>query len=131
MSVVHGTAEMIAQMKPVLDETLSHFCTGPEDLLARATGSIREAEGLSLILSDEVAAAHGLPRDQPMRRITLTVHSALDGVGLTAAVSGALAAAGIACNMVAGHHHDHVFVPAPDAERALQILRDLAEDGAP
>jgi hypothetical protein len=131
MSVVHGTAEMITQMDPVLEATLYHFCTGHKDLLTRATGSIREAEGLSLILPDEVAAAHGLPRDQPMRRITLRVHSALDGVGLTAAVAGALAAAGIACNMVAGHHHDHVFVPAPDADRALQILRDLTQSGAP
>ena len=34
-------------------------------------------------------------------RITLMVHSDLEGVGLTAAVSGALADAGIACNMVA------------------------------
>lgn len=131
MAVIRGTAQMIARMDPVLDATVYHFCTGPDALLTRATGSIREAEGLSLILSDEVAAAHGMARDHPMRRITLRVHSALDGVGLTAAVSGALAAGGIACNMVAGHHHDHVFVPAPEAERALRFLRDLSESGAP
>jgi uncharacterized protein len=46
-----------------------------------------------------------------MRQITLDVHSALDGVGLTAAVAVALAAEGIPCNMIAAHHHDHVFVP--------------------
>jgi len=117
---------MIAGMDPELDLETYHFCTGPDTLLPRAIASFREAEGLSLILTDDLARAHGLPVDLPMRRITLRVHSALDGVGLTAAVSGALAQAGIACNMVAGLHHDHAFVPAPDAARALAILRALA-----
>jgi hypothetical protein len=54
------------------------------------------------------------------------VHSALDGTGLTAAVSAALAAAGIPCNMVAAFHHDHVFVPAAMAARALAVLQQRA-----
>ena len=62
-----------------------------------------------------------------MRRITLRVHSALDGIGLTAAVSAALTEAGIACNVVAALHHDHVFVPAPDAARALSALEALSD----
>ena len=49
----------------------------------------------------------------------LQVHSALDGVGLTAAVAGALAAAGIACNVIAAFHHDHLFVPAARAGAVL------------
>jgi hypothetical protein len=61
-----------------------------------------------------------------MRRITLTVHSALDGIGLTAAVSAELTAAGIPCNVVAALHHDHVFVPAAQAEAALAALRARA-----
>ena len=65
-----------------------------------------------------------------MVMISLAVHSALDGVGLTAAVAGALAERGIACNMVAGHHHDHAFVPAADADRSIACLRTLAEAGA-
>jgi hypothetical protein len=60
----------------------------------------------------------------------LTVHSALDGVGLTAAVASALADAGIPCNMVAAFHHDHAFVPLDDAPRALAILQDLAASEA-
>ena len=60
-----------------------------------------------------------------MRCITLQVHSALDGVGLTAAVAGALAAQGIACNMVAAYHHDHAFVPEAQAEAALAVLLAL------
>jgi hypothetical protein len=62
-----------------------------------------------------------------MACLTLTVHSALDGVGLTAAVASALADEGIPCNMVAAFHHDHVFVPEERAEEALAILRALAQ----
>ena len=123
---VKDTHAMIAGMAPVLDPTIYHFCTGPEALLTEAIASFREDEGLSLILPDELARAHDLHSDLPMQRITLSVHSALDGVGLTAAVAGALSAAGIACNMVAGVQHDHAFVPAVDAARAVQLLRDLA-----
>jgi len=47
-------------------------------------------------------------------------------VGLTAAVAGALAEAGIACNVVAGFHHDHLFVPWERREDALAILSDLS-----
>lgn len=54
------------------------------------------------------------------------MHSALDGVGLTAAFSSELAGAGISCNVVAGYHHDHLFVPEADAERALAVLRGLS-----
>lgn len=125
---VKETRAMIAGMAPVLDPVIYHFCTGPAALLPEAIASFREEEGLSLILSDAVAATHGLQRDMPMQRITLTVHSALDGVGLTAAVATGLAQAGIACNMVAGLHHDHAFVPAVDAERAVEVLLALARD---
>jgi len=117
---------MIAGMAPVLDPATYHFCIGPDALLPEAIASFREDEGLSLILSDDIAARHGVPRDLPMHRITLTVYSALDGVGLTAAVATVLAQEGIACNMVAGAHHDHAFVPAADATRAVALLKTLA-----
>ncbi len=64
-----------------------------------------------------------------MRQITLDVNSSLEGVGLTAAVSAALADRGIACNVVAAYHHDHIFVPEKDAETALDVLFNLARDG--
>jgi len=71
------------------------------------------------------------PGEIPMRRITLRVNSALDGVGLTAAVSAALARKGIPANVVAAYHHDHVFVPAAQAEAALEVLRSLAAETQP
>ena len=129
-SPVKDRAAMIAGMAPELCETVFHFCTGVE---ADATGALavfEEVEGRSLILTDDLAAARGFERDQPMAQITLTVHSALDGVGLTAAVATALADAGIPCNMVAAFHHDHAFVPWDMRERALDVLQALAREGA-
>jgi hypothetical protein len=85
-----------------------------------------EDEGLTLILGQDEADAAGLAYDVVTEWITLMVHSALDGVGLTAAVSGALADAGISCNVVAATHHDHLFVPAVTGEEAARLLADLA-----
>ncbi len=126
-ATVRETAEMISGMRPRLDPEVYVFCaTDDTALVAQALGAFREAEGLSLILEREHAAALGFDVSLPMRRIVLQVPSALDGIGLTAAVASALAAAGIACNMVAALRHDHVFVPAQSAERALAILLELA-----
>jgi hypothetical protein len=59
-------------------------------------------------------------------RITLNVHSSLAAVGLTAAVSQALAGAGIPANIVAAACHDHVFVPWDRRADALAILHRLS-----
>jgi len=86
---------------------------------------VREDEGLTLVLAQEEADASGMPYEYVAAWITLEVHSALEAVGLTAAVSRALAEAGISANVVAGFAHDHVFVPyerAADALRALDAL---------
>lgn len=121
MSVEDGR-EMIARMAPRLDPRGWVFVMSDDPVLVeQALATFREEEGLSLILPEE-ANAGGLP----MSRITLQVHSSLTGVGLTAAVSGALAEAGIACNVVAAYHHDHLFVPEDRAEEAMAILRALS-----
>lgn len=122
---VRETASMIAGMSPDLQPGTFVFAT-LDTACPEAIATIREAEGLSVILPLDTARAKGLPTDLPMRMITLRVHSALDGVGLTAAVATALAEAGIPCNMVAGHHHDHAFVPAGRAEEAVTVLRRRA-----
>lgn len=120
---------MIAAMQPELAAPDYLFCSVDEQardwLTLPALGWFREAEGLTLILDRSTARAAGLDAGPVMRRITLSVHSALDGVGLTAAVASALAGAGIPCNMVAAFHHDHVFVPAPPARAALAVLQAL------
>jgi hypothetical protein len=118
---------MIAGMTPEIMPGRYVFCAADSgDWVAlQPLAMFREAEGVSLILERNAAEAAGFPIEAPMAQITLNVYSALDGVGLTAAVSGALADAGIACNMVAALHHDHVFVPVERAEEALAILLAL------
>lgn len=85
-----------------------------------------EAEGTTLILRREEAAAAGLAFAFPCRMITLEVHSSLSAVGFIARIAAELAHAGMGVNPVAGYFHDHLFVPEDRAEEALDILRDLA-----
>ncbi|WP_119390414.1 ACT domain-containing protein [Taklimakanibacter lacteus] len=130
--IVSDTRAMLAGMTPVLTDGEYVFCTTKDaSVIARAMpvalGSFREAEGTTFILARSDAKALGFDEAMPMRRITLDVFSALDGVGLTAGVATALAAAGIPCNMVAAYHHDHVFVPAAMTERAIAVLKELQE----
>jgi uncharacterized protein len=95
----------------------------PADL--RAVATVEEPEGLTVVLSKAEADRIGLAYGFVAARITLALHSELDAVGLTAAVSAALAASWISCNVVAGAHHDHLFVPFDRAGEALAILRAL------
>lgn len=118
---------MLGQMAPVLDGRTYVFATvpsAPDGLVPLML--FTEDEGVTVVVDTGQARGHGLALEQPMARITLTVHSALDGVGLTAAVSGALAEAGISCNLVAAYFHDHVFVPEADAPAALRALQALS-----
>lgn len=86
---------------------------------------VREREGTSVVVEEQEAARLGL---QPVMRcvwITLAVHSDLHAVGLTAAFARALGDVGISCNVVAGAHHDHLFVPPAQAADAMAALRAL------
>ena len=88
-------------------------------------GTFRESEGLSVILPEADARELGWPILFSAAWITLTVYSDLQFVGLTAAVSSALADANISCNVVAGVHHDHLFVPAARGDEAMVVLKTL------
>jgi len=127
---VRAARDMVSAMTPVLHADEVVFCTTADADAAEAAwplslGAFRESEGVTLILPLAEAERLGFPVETPMRRIELGVPSALDGVGLTAAVASALAAQVIPCNVVAAFHHDHIFVPAGMAERALAALEAL------
>ena len=87
---------------------------------------IRETEGLTMVLDQQAAHNAGIDTGPAFRLISLNVHSALEAVGLTAAVSACLARHGIPANMLAGFYHDHVLVPSEQAEQALQALRGMS-----
>ena len=126
---VRDREAMIAGMEPRLDEQTWRFVLVTPDnapqLLGAAIGTFREDEGVTAIVPSELADELAI-EGPDFARITLMVHSDLEGVGLTAAVSGSLADAGIACNMVAAFHHDHAFVPAACGEKALAVLQELS-----
>lgn len=86
---------------------------------------IAEDEGVTVVAEVGVARACGWPVDFEAAWLTLGVHSALEAVGLTAAVSRVLADAGLPCNVLAGRFHDHLLVPAERADDAIALLEGL------
>jgi uncharacterized protein len=88
-------------------------------------GGFQEPEGLTVILTRENAVQHALTFALTLRCITLHAHSDLAAVGLTAVFSTRLAEESISANIVSGFFHDHIFVPAVDAERALRAIQSL------
>lgn len=122
--------KLLAAMKPVLKDGEFVFATIAGPLLPeglRPIGTFREDEGLTVIVPAADAGRAGLTASKPMRQITLTVHSSLEAVGLTAAFATELTRHGISANVVAGYCHDHIFVGAEDAERAVTALLALSE----
>lgn len=87
--------------------------------------AIRESEGLTLIIPKFKAEEKGFTYESVFRGITLSVHSSLDAVGLTAAFSGKLTEHGISANVVAGFYHDHIFVQSELAQTAVEALVEL------
>jgi hypothetical protein len=94
-----------------------------------AMATIVELEGTTVVRRRRDADAEFLPYDFVARWITLTAHSSLETVGLTATISVALADAGVSSNVLAGFHHDHLLVPGHQAELAMTVLRELARNG--
>jgi hypothetical protein len=123
-------AQLLRTMKPELRPGTYVFCTVASlDNLA-LTDIIcffKEQEGITVILAQATADKLQLSYSFVAAWITLTVHSSLEAVGLTAAFAQALARADVSCNVVAAYYHDHIFVAAQDAEKALHILQQLAE----
>jgi hypothetical protein len=117
-------------MKPVLNTGDYVFCT-IKDLNAIRCKDIvsvfKEQEGFTVILEKSLADTLQLNYSFIASWITLTVHSSLEAVGLTAAFSNALANEGISCNVIAGYYHDHIFVGKKDAEKAIAALNRFSE----
>jgi len=120
---------LIKNLKPILNDGEYVFCQ-VQDLAAFVdippVGSFREEEGITIILDKKSADLLGLEYYYIGAWITLQVNSSLTSIGLTAAVSDVLAKNKITCNMIAGYHHDHVFVDHTKADLAIQVLRKLS-----
>jgi len=87
--------------------------------------TIDEDEGRCLVVPVEAAEANGLPTEPRLAWLTIDAETSVEQVGVTATFSVALAARGIACNVLAGLHHDHLLVPEERAAEAMSILDAL------
>ncbi|GAA4354393.1 ACT domain-containing protein [Kangiella marina] len=120
-------SRLLSELNPVMDEQDYVFCTVTElPVGINPIATFHEEEGLSLVCFKAQAQAANINFQGTFKKITLTVYSSLEAVGLTAAVSNVLAKAGISANMVAAYHHDHVFVPSEQAEEALILIKGLS-----
>lgn len=121
---------MLRHMEPHLNEGEYVFCTLPSGdiniLKDNVVGWFREAEGVTVVLNRHTADELHLKYDFIASWITLSVHSSLEAVGLTAAFSAALSKENISCNVIAAYYHDHIFVNKADGEKALQVLKQLS-----
>lgn len=86
----------------------------------------KEKEGITVIISKELADQKKIPYKFIASWITLNIHSSLDAVGLTAAFSNSLTKENISANVIAGYYHDHIFVAKDDAEKAMIALMQLS-----
>ena len=120
MAGINDLPALLRAMEPVLFPEPYGFTlqAGP---VPGAFALVAEQEGLTV-----VAPIALVPAQEPWARISLTVHSDLAAVGLTAALARALAEKGISANVIAGLYHDHVFVPWDRREDALSALRSLS-----
>lgn len=130
MSGIEDLSTLLADMQPELQPGRYVFVTlatgrygDGADL--EPIASCLEREGLSLVVPHAKAVENGMAHDSVFRLISLVVHSSLSAVGLTAAIAARLTAEQISANVVAGHFHDHLFVPEERADDAMLALRAL------
>ena len=122
---------LLKNLNPVASSENYVFTTLPADklsstLVSVAKGMFQEREGTTLILPVAAAKQANLQFGGYYRCITCEVHSSLEAVGMTAAMSTALGNAGISANVVAAYYHDHIFVPVEKVDVALDVLTSLS-----
>lgn len=121
--------ELLKSMSPEVNSGEYVFCTVDGNYADFAhlhpLACFVESEGLTLVVSVEAAEKAQLAYESKFKQITLTVHSSLDAVGLTAAVATKLASYGISANVVAAYYHDHIFVQTEKADQALAALKQF------
>ncbi|WP_223558325.1 ACT domain-containing protein [Chryseobacterium lathyri] len=123
-------AKLLKSMRPKQNPGDYVFCTlkNIENFdLMNVEMFFREDEGFTIIIKKEIADRLHLEYSVIMSWITLTVHSSLEAVGLTAAFSKALSENNISCNVVAAYYHDHIFINKKDTEKAIEVLTKLSE----
>jgi hypothetical protein len=130
MAGITDLEQLLRSMEPAVLPDEYVFVAVDDDRARELTYSalVREDEGTSLVMRRRDADDAGLSYDFVAAWITLTVHSDLEAIGLTAAFATALSDHGISCNVIAGLHHDHLLVPVERKDDALEALRRLGHE---
>jgi uncharacterized protein len=131
MSGETDLARLLSTMQPEVREGEFVVLSFPSAPAVECEAVVREMEGVTCIVRREIADERGWEYDFVAGWVTLQVHSALESVGLTAAVSATLAERGIPSNVLAGFFHDHLLVPADRVRDTVRALTQLSERGAP
>lgn len=132
MAGIRDLNKLLSSMSPKFLEGEYVFCTVPGGIYGdykdlNPLASFMESEGLTLVINKEDADRSALQYESSFKCITLTIHSSLEAVGLTAAVSKKLSDNNISANIIAAYYHDHLFVPLKSAEKALILLSDFCK----
>ncbi|MFT3876537.1 MAG: ACT domain-containing protein [Propioniciclava sp.] len=117
--------EILGALRPRVRPGSFVYVTSATPPEVEAQARIVEDEGVTLVLDQATADAHGLGYEGTFGWITLQVHTSLSSVGVTAAVSNALARVGLSCNVIAGFYHDHLLVPSDSVAEAVEVLGGL------
>ena len=129
MSGILELKKLLESMQPKIMPGDFVFCTVIGDLAdyfhLKPIATFIELEGLTLVLEKVTAEQANLNFDSVFKQITLTVHSSLDAVGLTAAVAEKLTSKGISANVIAAYYHDHIFVQKDNADKAIKALSEF------
>lgn len=131
MSGMKDLATLLRQMTPQLNNGEYVFATVKDLTVIERSDTIcefKEKEGVTIVIEKGKADLLGLHYEFVASWITLSVHSSLEAVGLTAIFSAALAQSKISCNVIAGYYHDHIFVDQKDANKAMKVLKDLSDN---
>lgn len=131
MSGETNLKKLLASMSPAYDNIMYGFATlTPNDAQALSflpKCMFQEDEGITVIATIDQLVDNHIECMGPFACITLTVHSSLEAVGLTAAFATALGEADISANVVAAYYHDHIFVAWEDRENAMATLKALSK----
>lgn len=131
MKAETNLSKLIEGMTPKLNDGAYVFVTLKDVSQIDRNDTIcefKEEEGITVVIEKNKADLLKLDYEYVLSWITLMIHSSLEAVGLTAAISTALTNHNISCNVIAGYYHDHLFVSKQDSEKAVHVLTDLSKN---
>jgi len=128
MSGITNLEETLNSLKVICDDIEYGFASTPDDSnisYGELLATFQENGRLAIIAPKEYLESKSIKNEGPYAKLTIDIHTSLDLVGLTAALSTKLAEHDISANVVAAFYHDHIFVQYELREKAIELLGEL------